>query len=81
MLNCAFILMIVCVCMHMYVMFVRVMCLRVCVLVAQECPGGEQDYRSVECQKHNDRYYGGHRYEWEAFINRELSVLVSNNDM
>lgn len=70
--------------MHMYVMFVHVMCLFVCVyacMVAQECPGGEQDYRSVECQKHNDRYYGGHRYEWEAFINRELSVLVSNDDM
>lgn len=35
----------------------------------QECPERGEDYRTVECRKHNSNYYGGRRYEWEAFIN------------
>ncbi|KAK7486839.1 hypothetical protein BaRGS_00021986, partial [Batillaria attramentaria] len=36
----------------------------------QECPGGRgEDYRTTECRKHNRNFYGGRRYEWEAFIN------------
>ena len=52
-------------------------CLLLSTLIAvfcQDCSEGtekEEDYRTRECRKYNDNYYGGRRYQWEAFINRK----------
>ncbi|XP_041374550.1 thrombospondin type-1 domain-containing protein 4-like [Gigantopelta aegis] len=46
------------------------------------CAGTNSDYRSVECEKHNGKYFGGRRYEWQAYINPynrcELSCKARN---